>query len=188
MVFKIVQVIYPLVIVLSCEEVIKSRRTIRKFTEEDVSDETVRQIIEAGMLAPSAGNMQPHEFIIVRDKTTKYSLSHEALGQTHVLESPVVIVVAANTKIAEKRYGSRGRDVYCFVSTGAAIQNMLLMAVQLDLGAAWVGSFKERPVQEILKLPVEIRPVGLITLGHPAETPDMPKRRAYKEMVHNEKW
>ena len=170
------------------EEVIKSRRTIRKFTEEDVSDETVRQIIEAGMLAPSAGNMQSWEFIIVRDKTTKYSLSQEALGQTHVLESPVTIIVADNTKIAEKRYGSRGREVYSFVSTGAAIQNMLLMAVSLGLGAAWVGSFKERPVQEILKLPEEIRPVGLVALGHPAETPDMPKRRAYKEMVHNEKW
>lgn len=173
---------------LDCEEVIKSRRTIRKFSEEDVSDETVRQIIEAGMLAPSAGNIQSWEFIIVRDMVTKHSLSQEALGQMHILEAPVVVVVAANTKIAEKRYGSRGRDVYCFVSTGAAIQNMLLMAVQLDLGAAWVGSFKERPVQEILKLPVEIRPVGLITLGHPAETPDMPKRRAYKEMIHNEKW
>ncbi len=173
---------------LDGEEVIKSRRTIRKFTEEDVSDETVRKIIEAGMLAPSAGNMQSWEFIIVRDKTTKYSLSQEALGQPHVLESPVTIIVAANTKIAEKKYGSRGREVYCFVSAGAAIQNMLLMAVSLGLGAAWVGSFKERSVQEILKLPAEVRPVGIITLGHPADTPDMPKRRAYKEMVHNEKW
>ncbi|MFX1519063.1 MAG: nitroreductase family protein [Promethearchaeota archaeon] len=173
---------------MDCEEIIKSRRTIRKFTEEDVSDETVRQIIEAGMLAPSAGNIQSWEFIIVRDKTTKYSLSQEALGQMHVLESPVVIVVAANTQIAEKRYGSRGRDVYCFVSTGAAIQNMLLMTVSLGLGAAWVGSFKERAVKEILKLPEDIRPVGIITIGHPAETPDMPKRRSYKEVVHNGKW
>jgi nitroreductase len=182
------EVQYILVISLDCEEVIKSRRTIRKFTEEDVSDESIRQIIEAGMLAPSAGNMQSWEFIIVRDKTTKYGISQEALGQMHVLESPVVIVVAANTKIAEKRYGSRGRDIYCFVSTGAAIQNMLLMAVSLGLGAAWVGSFKERAVQKILKLPVEIRPVGIITLGHPVETPEMPKRRSYKDVVHNEKW
>jgi nitroreductase len=176
------------VISLEFEEVIKSRRTIRKFTDEDVSDEIVRQIIEAGMLAPSAGNIQSWEFIIVRDQTTKYSLSQEALGQMHVLDSPVVVVVAANTKIAEKRYGSIGRDVYCFVSTGAAIQNMLLTAVSLGLGAAWVGSFKERSVQEILKLPAEIRPVGIITLGHPAEIPDIPKRRNYKEVVHNEKW
>lgn len=170
------------------QEVIKSRRTIRKFTDEDVPDETIRQIIEAGILAPSAGNIQSWEFIIVRDKTTKYNLSQEALGQMHVLESPVVIVVAANTKTAEKRYGSIGRDVYCFLSAGAAIQNMLLTAVSLGLGAAWVGSFKERAVQEILKLPAEIRPVGIITLGRPAETPDMPKRRIYKDVVHNEKW
>jgi nitroreductase len=56
------------------------------------------------------------------------------------------------------------------------------------LGAAWVGSFKERPVQEILKLPAEIRPVGIIALGHPAETPEMPKRRSYNDVVHQEKW
>jgi nitroreductase len=170
------------------EEVLKSRRSIRKYTDEDVSEESVRQIIEAGMLAPSAGNMQSWEFIIVRDQTTKYSLSQESLGQKHVLDVPVVIVVVANTKIAEKRYGSRGRDVYCFLGTGAAIQNMLLTAASLGLGSSWVGSFKEHPVQDILKLPAEIRPVGIITLGHPAETPDIPKRRSYKEIVHNEKW
>ncbi len=78
--------------------------------------------------------------------------------------------------------------MYCFLGTGAAIQNMLLTAVSLGLGAAWVGSFKEHSVQDILKLPAEIRPVGIITLGHPAETPDMPKRRGYKEIVHYEKW
>jgi nitroreductase len=170
------------------EEVLKSRRSIRKYTDEDVSDESVRQIIEAGMLAPSAGNMQSWEFIIVRDQTTKYSLSQESLGQKHILDVPVVIVVVANTKIAEKRYGSRGRDVYCFLGTGAAIQNMLLTAASLGLGTSWVGSFKEHPVQDILNLPAEIRPVGVIALGHPAETPDIPKRRNYKEIVHNEKW
>lgn len=170
------------------EEVIKSRRTIRKFTDEDVPDETVREIIETGMLAPSAGNTQSWEFIIVRDKATKHSLSQEALGQMHVFDAPVVIVVAANIKLAEKRYGSRGRDVYCFLSAGAATMNMLLTAVSLGLGAAWVGSFKERPVQEILKLPDYIRPVGIIPLGHPAEIPEKPPRRGYKEVVHNEKW
>ncbi len=170
------------------EEVIKSRRTIRKFTDEDVPDETVREIIETGMLAPSAGNTQSWEFIIVRDKATKHSLSQEALGQMHVFEAPVVIVVAANIKLAEKRYGARGRDAYCFLSAGAATMNMLLTAVSLGLGAAWVGSFKERPVQEILKLPDYIRPVGIIPLGHPAEIPEKPSRRGYKEVVHNEKW
>ncbi|MHA2061970.1 MAG: nitroreductase family protein, partial [Candidatus Sifarchaeia archaeon] len=165
------------------EEVLKSRRSIRKYTDEDVSEESVRQIIEAGMLAPSAGNMQSWEFIIVRDQTTKYSLSQESLGQKHILDVPVVIVVVANTKIAEKRYGSRGRDVYCFLGTGAAIQNMLLTAASLGLGTSWVGSFKEHPVQDILNLPAEIRPVGVIALGHPAETPDIPKRRNYKEIV-----
>jgi len=170
------------------EEVLKSRRSIRKYTDEDVSEESVRQIIEAGMLAPSAGNMQSWEFIIVRDQTTKYSLSQESLGQKHILDVPVVIVVVANTKIAEKRYGSRGQDLYCIQDTAAAIENILLIAVSKGLGTCWVGAFNEVLAKEILELPVGIRPVAIIPLGRTTETPQMPRRRSYKDVVYYEKW
>ena len=173
---------------LEFEEVIKSRRTIRKFKDEDVSEEDVRKIIEAGILAPSAGNTQPTEYIIIRDMAKKHSISQEALGQVHIMEAPVVIAICANLSRTEKRYGSRGRDLYCIQDAAAAIENMLLTAVSLGLGACWVGAFKELPVKDILKLPDDVRLLAIIPIGHPAEAPDLPKRRSFKEVVHNEKW
>jgi nitroreductase len=176
------------VISLEFEEVIKSRRTIRKFKEEDVAEEDIRNLIEAGILAPSAGNTQPTEYIIIRDMATKHSISQEALGQTHIMEAPVLIAVCANISRSEKRYGSRGRELYCIQDSAAAIENILLTAESLGLGAAWIGAFKERPVKDVLKIPDDVRLLAIIPVGHPAEIPDVPKRRSFKEIVHNEKW
>ncbi|MFX1519064.1 MAG: nitroreductase family protein [Promethearchaeota archaeon] len=173
---------------MDIEEAINRRRSIRSFTGDDVSEETLRQIIEAGILAPSAGNCQPWEFIIVRDKATKQKLAEVALGQRFVSQAPVVIVVCANIKRSTNRYGSRGQELYCVQDTAAAIENMLLMAVSKGLGTCWVGAFNEVLAKDVLVLPVGIRPVAIIPLGHPAETLQMPRRRNYKDVVHNEKW
>ena len=119
---------------------------------------------------------------------TKHNISQEALGQIHIMEAPVVIAVCANIPRSEKRYGSRGRELYCIQDSAASIENMLLTAVSLGLGAAWVGAFKERPVKDILKIPDDVHLLAIIPVGHPAEAPDVPKRRSFKEVIHNEKW
>lgn len=173
---------------LDIQEVINRRRSIRSFTEDDVSEETVRQIIETGILAPSAGNCQPWEFIIVRDKAKKQKLVEAALGQMFVSQAPVVIVVCANIKRSTNRYGPRGQELYCIQDTAAAIENMLLMAVSKGLGTCWVGAFNEVLAKEALELPVGIRPVAIIPIGNPAESPKMPRRRSYEDVVHYEKW
>ncbi len=173
---------------LDVQEAILRRRSIRSFTDEDISDEDVRQIIEAGTFAPSAGNCQPWEFLIVRDRITKQKLAEAALGQRFVSQAPVVIVVCANIKRSTSRYGSRGQELYCIQDTAAAIENMLLMAVSKGLGTCWVGAFNEVLAKEALELPVGIRPVAIIPLGNPAETPRMPRRRSYEDVVHHKKW
>jgi nitroreductase len=173
---------------LDVQEAILRRRSIRSFTNEDISNEDVRQIIEAGTFAPSAGNCQPWEFLIVRDMKAKQKLARAALGQNFVSQAPVVIVVCANIPRSEKRYGSRGQELYSIQDTAAAIENMLLLAVSKGLGTCWVGAFNEVLAKESLNLPVGIRPVAIIPLGKPAETPRMPSRRNYKDVVHHEKW
>ncbi len=173
---------------MEIQEAISKRRSIRSFRDEGVSEDAVRQIIEAGILAPSAGNCQPWEFVVIRDKMTKQKLAQAALGQRFVSQVPVVIVVCANIKRSASRYGSRGQELYCIQDTAAAIENMLLMAVSKGLGTCWVGAFNEVLAKEALELPVGIRPVAIIPLGHPAETPQMPKRRIYRDVVHHEKW
>jgi nitroreductase len=173
---------------LEIQEAIRKRRSIRAFTGEDVSEEAIQQIIEAGTLAPSAGNCQPWEFIIIRNKLTKQKLAQAALGQMFIVQAPIVIVVCANINRSANRYGSRGRELYAVQDTAAAIENMLLMAVSKGLGTCWIGAFNEVLAKEVLELPVGIRPVAIIPLGNPAETPQMPRRRSYKDVVHQEKW
>lgn len=167
-------------------EAIKSRRSIRAFTHEPVSDEEVMKLIDAARWAPSAGNIQPWEFVVVRNPEIKRGLSAAALDQTFIEEAPVVIVVCANQLRPSSGYGSRGVDLYCLQDTAAATQNMLLAACALGLATCWVGAFQEEEARKVLNIPDGVRPVAIIPVGHPAEKPEAPERRPMSEIVHHE--
>jgi len=167
-------------------EIFKLRRSIRAFTEEDVSDEQIEKILEAARWAPSAGNIQPWEFIVVRRPDIKRDLARAALNQTFIEEAPVVIVACADEIRSGRIYGNRGVNLYCIQDTAAAIENMLLAACALGLGACWVGAFDEEAARKILRIPRGVRPVAMIPVGYPAEKPSPPRKRPLKEIVHYE--
>jgi len=169
-------------------EAIEGRRSIRAYLPDPVREEDLKRILEAAIRAPSAGNIQPWEFIVVKDSETKRRLCEAALGQRFIEEAPVVIVVCANTLRSGAVYGSRGVSLYCIQDTAAAIQNMLLAAYALGYGTCWVGAFHENEVAQILELPSHIRPVAIIPLGKPAESPPLRPRRSLKEVVHLNKY
>ncbi|MFQ6087532.1 MAG: nitroreductase family protein [Candidatus Methanofastidiosia archaeon] len=156
-------------------EAIKKRRSIRSFEEKEVLDDDLKKILEMAIWAPSEGNLQPWKFYLVRDEDTKDRLTRAALNQRFLSQASVVIVVCADFH-ATSPYGERGINLYCLQSTAAAIQNMLLSAHALGLGACWVGAFQEEEIKEILKLPDHLRPIALIPIGYPAESPP-PRRR-----------
>jgi len=162
------------------------RRSIRSFTSEDVSDEEIEKILEAARWAPSAGNIQPWEFIVVRNPETKREIARAALNQTFIEEAPVVIVVCADESRSSWVYGSRGATLYCIQDTAAATENMLLAVCALGLGACWVGAFREDEIKRILKIPRGLRPVAIVPIGHPAERPSPPSKRTLKKIVHHE--
>jgi len=167
-------------------EAISSRRSIRTFEKRAVSDEQVGMLIDAARHAPSAGNIQPWEFVIVRDQQTKKQLSSAALNQAVIEGAPVVIVVCANEARSGQGYGSRGVTLYCIQDTAAATQNILLAACALGLGTCWVGAFREEMVRRSLNTPTDVRPVAMIPVGYPAENPALRKRRTPDEIVHQE--
>jgi len=167
-------------------EAIKGRRSIRAFKSQDVPAEIVEKLIEAARWAPSAGNIQPWEFIIVRKPEIKRKLAEAALNQTFIEEAPVVIVVCANENRSSQGYGMRGKTLYCLQDTAAAIQNIHLAAYSLGLGTCWVGAFKEEEARQVLKIPQGIRPVAIIPLGYPAESPQPRSRRPINQIVHYE--
>jgi len=167
-------------------EAIKTRRSIRRFKEVEIPEEDLKKILEAAIWAPSAGNLQPWEFIVVKDKKIKERLAEAALGQMWMTTAPVIVVVCANLERSASRYGERGRNLYAIQDTAAAIENMLLAAHALGYGACWVGAFDEEEVRRILNIPHGIRPVALIPMGRPAEEPSVPYRRSLKDIVHKD--
>lgn len=167
-------------------EAIKGRRSIRVFKKDDVSHGNIEKLIDAARWAPSAGNIQPWEFITVRKLGLKRRLVKATLGQSFVEEAPVVIVVCANEDLSSEGYGARGKTLYCIQDTAAAIQNILLAAYSIGLGACWIGAFDEEEAREILRVPAGIRPVAIIPVGYPGETASRPIKRPMDQFVHRE--
>jgi nitroreductase len=161
---------------------IKSRRSIREFKEENVPDEIINKLLESAIYAPSEGNLQPWKFYVVRDRKIRIKLAESALEQYFISQAPVAIVVCADL-IATSPYGSRGINLYCIQSTAAAIQNILLTAHSFGLGTCWVGAFDEEQVSKILNLPGSLRPVAIIPVGYPAEKPHTPYRKKIKDVT-----
>lgn len=168
-------------------EAIKTRRSVRAFKKEDVPAPVIEKILECGNLAPSAGNLQPRDFVVVRDPKTKKRLAEAAFDQEFVTEAPVVIVVCANTDRSEP-YGKRGETLYCIQDATAAIQNMLLAVHAEGLGACWVGAFDESQASRILELPSSVRPIALIPVGRANESPPDRGRIPISRLTHMEKW
>lgn len=166
-------------------EAISKRHSVRQFhSNRPVDEKTVRDILEAGIKAPSAGNEQCWHFVVVRDPDLKHRLAVEAGHQPFIGDAPVTLVVCADLDCAEMNYGQRGRNTYALQDTAAAIENMLLATCALGLGACWIGAFDERAAAAILGLPKHLRPLAMLPIGVPAEAARrVPPRRSLEEVT-----
>jgi len=155
-------------------DLIKKRRSIRKYTSEPVSDGDIRTLLEAAMAAPSANNSQPWEFIVVRDEGLRQELAETHTWSKMCRGAPVVFVVC----------GDPGRSEHWVEDTSAATQNLLLAVTALDLGAVWVGVYprleREKHVKRALGIPEQLRVLCLVPVGHPAES----KKSRIEEVPH----
>jgi len=167
-------------------EAIKGRRSIRAYAGEKVSEKDVGRLIEAARWAPSAGNIQPWEFVVVKDLEMKRKLSEAALNQSFIEKAPVVIVVCADLNRSSRGYGSRGENLYSIQDSAAATENILLAAQELGLATCWVGAFRENEVAKAVKAPRNLRPVAIVPVGHPAERPVASPKRSVDKFVHYE--
>jgi len=167
-------------------EAIKNRRSVRAYSSKEVSREEVEKLIDAARWAPSAGNIQPWEFVVVRDAEIRRRLSMAALNQRFIEEAPIAVVVCANESHSEGGYGVRGKTLYCLQDTAAAIQNLLLAAYALGFGTCWIGAFREEEARRILDVPIGVRPVAIVSVGYPIEKPKNPPRRSIREIIHYE--
>lgn len=153
-------------------ECIATRRSIRRFLQVPVDFETMMTVVEAGTFAPSSGNVQDWRFIVVDDKELKHEIAEHSLGQECVYNAAFLIVVCSDSEQNERHYGLRGSRLYTVQNCAAAIENMLLAAHALELGAVWVGAFDEEKIRTLLKIPSNVRPQAVLAFGYPAEVPD----------------
>lgn len=171
---------------MEVSKAVRERRSVRKFKSDSVSEEDLNKILEAAKWAPSAGNAQPVELVILKDKDQKERLVKASLGQAFLAEAPVDIVVCANVPRTKKRYGKRGSEMYVYQDTAAAAENIHLMALALGYGTCWVGAFDDEAVADVIDAPEGIEPHVIIPMGKPAESPTPPRRRPLDEIVHKD--
>ncbi len=169
---------------MSVSDAIKARRSIRRYQDREVEEETLNRVLEAGRLAPSAKNMQEWKFIVVRDKETRAKLSEAAKGQAFIGEAPVVIVACATLTDYVMTCGQLTYPIDVAIS----VDHMTLQATEEGLGTCWIGAFYEEEVKKILAIPPEIRVVAMLPLGYPAESPLSRPRKPMEDMVIQERW
>ncbi|MBA7668233.1 5,6-dimethylbenzimidazole synthase [subsurface metagenome] len=164
-------------------EAIFTRRSIRKYTKQPVSDEVLKELLETAMCAPSAGNRQPWHFIVINDRKVIDEIPKYHQYAQMLEEAAVAIVVCCDVTLERSGLG--------FEDCSAATQNILLAAHAKGLGAVWLGISLAGPVaaatKKLLNLPENINPVSIISIGYPAE--EKPRQDRYQAArVHYNQW
>ena len=162
-------------------DIIKRRRSVRRYTNEAVEEGKLRRLVEAAVWAPSAGNIQAWDIVIVQreDEVDRIkAVSPGLLGNPKAL-----MALCVNGRKAYEKGGEKGRDVLALMDVAIAAQNICLEATELGLGSCIVKSFNQAAVAELLDLPAEFIPELLISLGYPEEIPNPPRRRAAEEAI-----
>lgn len=166
-------------------EAIHTRRSIRAFTDEPVSDEDLLTIIKAGAAAPTGGNAQMWVFISVRDKKRIAALRALSPGIIGLPTAVIVMCLDERRRTAEPE-GSL--DIMPYFDIGAALQNISLAAQEVGLGSCAIGSFHPGALVSFLNLPEGVKPVLLVVLGKPKRTPKSPRKRPLEEIHFHEKY
>jgi nitroreductase len=159
-----------------------TRRSVRDYTDEPVGDEQIEAMLKAAMAAPSAQNLQPWHFVVVRRRKVLDKLAEVHKYAYMLTKAPLGIVVCGDTKLSERHWVE---------DTCMATQNLLLAATAIGLGGVWISLYPkkkhQRYVREMLDIPDRVGVLCVLALGHPAEKKTA--RTQYDaQRVHQEEW
>jgi nitroreductase len=164
-------------------QLIKKRRSIRKYKPDPVSDKDIETILEAARLAPSWSNLQCWHYITVTDQSIKEKLAGEK--RKWLSDAPVIIVACADPNESGQKPGMD----YFMLDIGISFEHLILAATDLGLGTCWIGAFNEKKAKEALGIPEEIRVVAMTPLGYPDEKKDsVYARKSLREIVFNNRY
>jgi len=155
----------------------EKRHSIRSFHPEPVSGDMIHQILEVVRTAPSAGNLQAYEVVIVKDAAVKRQLAAAAYGQDFVRQAPVVLAFLGLPSVSSQRYGSRGARLYAVQDATIACTFAMMAVTALGLATTWIGAFDAAAVKAALGITDDRIPVALLPVGHGSEKPIKTPRR-----------
>lgn len=175
---------------------IQNRRSIRKYKDQPVEEETLLKIIDCGRLAPSDSNTQPWNFIVVRSEEMRTKLAHVSHKQDWMVGAPVFIVCVADIRVTTTEKGPMDIDEetpgigpkQIILDTAIAGENIVLAAESLGLGTCWVTWYIQEEIRPVLGIPNDKYVVAIITMGYADQSPNQRPRRSLDEVVRYEKW
>ena len=180
----------------SLQQIIQSRRSIRKYREQPVEREKILACIEAARLAPSAENQQPWRFVVLDQTETRQKFSDIAFSGIYrptrwAQKAPVLIVLLAKIDLLVNRLGRlvQGNQFY-LLDLGIAGEHFVLQAEALGLSTCWIGWFNAKKTRKFFNLPMNYRAVALLSLGYPAQIRKPRKLLEINEIVgfNEAKW
>ena len=164
---------------MSVLEVIEKRRSIRKYKPSSIPAGDLKKILEAGRLAPSAGNRQAWGFIVVRNPEQKKRLVEAAVKRASIVDAGVIVVALADADVSPK---------WCKLDVMIAVENMVLASTSLGYGTCWIGAFEEEQVKKVLGVPEKLSVVVLLPIGVSDESPEPSTRKRFSEIFFQDRY
>ena len=173
---------------MEISQVIRDRRSIRKYKDTPVEREKIEQVLNAARLAPSWKNLQCWRFLVLTDAAARASLlaafPEDNPGKKAISAAPAVIVVCADPAQSAVENGIE----YYIADAAAAFENLCLAALELGLGTCWMGMYDEGVLRERLGIPAGIRVIGVTPLGYPDQEPRPRPRKELTEIAYYNEW
>lgn len=169
-------------------DVIKTRRSIRKYSGRDIPLDVLKRVLDAARIAPSGNNRQPWSFIIVKDPEKKKKIAEASYGQSFIAEAPVVVVCCAQRY--PNSYEPWKDDCY-LADVIIAIDYLILAARNEGLGTCWIGAIHDKEAKKILNIPDEIDVVMVVPIGYPSSDSaftDICSRKSLEEICFLEEY
>ena len=148
------------------EKLCKNRKSIRKFSDKLIEENKIIQILNIINSAPSAGNLQAYEVVVVKSKDIIVRLSEAALHQSFIAQAPIVLAFIAKPQESSERYGKRGEQLYSIQDATIACTYAMLACEALDISSTWVGAFEEDKIKELLHCKKQEIPVAILPMGY----------------------
>ena len=174
---------------MTFQQLVKNRRSIRRYLERPVEREKILACIEAARLAPSADNVQPWRFLIIDDPELKTKFAQEVFSGIYFIskfaaKAPVLIMILGRLDIIANRIGKQIQDIHFYlIDIGIAGEHIVLQAEELGLGSCWIGWFNIRKARKFLKIPRKYKIVSLMAMGYYEKRPTREKKRKELEEI-----